>query len=159
MTEGGNSMIEEATLTTTVAASIDECFAAAVDVVGYPEWAADIKSAEIVEIDDSGYPRLVTFRAAAMGRSTTYTLRYNFSEAPEGISWELDEGDLMSCLDGYYEFAATDGAGTEVTYHLSVGLRLPLPGFVKRRAEGRIIHTALDEFQTHVETVGGSGDE
>ncbi len=151
-------MIEEATLTTIVAASIDECFAAAADVVGYPEWAADIKSAEIIETDDSGYPSLVTFRAAAMGRSTIYTLRYDFSEAPKRISWELDEGDLMSCLDGYYEFAATDSAGTEVIYHLSVELRLPLPGFVKRRAEGRIIHTALDEFQAHVETADGSSD-
>ncbi len=149
-------MIEEATLTSTVGASADECFAAAIDVVAYPEGAADIKSAEIIETGDNGYPTLVTFRAAAMGRSTTYTLRYDFSQAPARIAWKLDEGDVMSRLDGYYEFAATDeDTATEVTYHIGVELRFPLPGFVKRRAEGRIIHTALEEFQARVETADG----
>jgi hypothetical protein len=29
---------------------------------------------------------------------------------------------------------------------------VPLPGFVKRRAEGRIIHTALRELRDYLET-------
>jgi hypothetical protein len=28
---------------------------------------------------------------------------------------------------------------------------IPLPGFVKRRAEHKIVHTALDELRAHVE--------
>jgi len=40
---------------------------------------------------------------------------------------------------------------TRVTYHLAVDLVVPLPGFVKRRAESKIVHTALRELRAHVE--------
>jgi hypothetical protein len=33
-----------------------------------------------------------------------------------------------------------------------VELLLPLPGFVKRRAEGRIMHTALPQLKVRAET-------
>ena len=48
-------------------------------------------------------------------------------------------------LDGAYvlEPAADDADATEVAYELAVDLIIPIPGFVKRRAEGRIIKTAL----------------
>jgi len=34
---------------------------------------------------------------------------------------------------------------------LAVELAIPLPGFVKRRAEGRIMHAALDDLQARLE--------
>ncbi len=40
-----------------------------------------------------------------MGRSTNYTLRYDYSGAPERLSWSLVEGDIMKSLDGSYLFA------------------------------------------------------
>ena len=51
------------------------------------------------------------------------------------------EGDIIRKLDGSYELAPVDGDAdrTEVTYELEVDLMVPLPGFVKRRAEARII--------------------
>jgi hypothetical protein len=39
-----------------------------------------------------------------------------------------------------------------VTYHLEVDLIVPIPGFVKRRAEGKIMGTALRELKKRVET-------
>jgi hypothetical protein len=36
-------------------------------------------------------------------------------------------------------------------YHLTVELVVPLPGFVKRRAESKIMHNALRELKAHVE--------
>ena len=41
---------------------------------------------------------------------------------------------------------------TEVTYTLDVELRVPLPGFIKRRAQSRIMHTALEELKARVES-------
>jgi hypothetical protein len=38
-----------------------------------------------------------------------------------------------------------------VTYHLEVDLLVPLPGFVKRRAESRIVSAALRSLRTHLE--------
>ena len=48
---------------------------------------------------------------------------------------------------------STDG-GTEIAYRLVVDLKVPLPGFVKRRAEGRIMGTALKELKVRVEGPG-----
>jgi hypothetical protein len=44
-----------------------------------------------------------------------------------------------------------DGAATDVVYELAIDLVYPIPGFVKRRAEGRIIKTALGELKARVE--------
>ena len=49
------------------------------------------------------------------------------------------------------EPAADDADATEVAYELAVDLIIPIPGFVKRRAEGRIIKTALSELKARVE--------
>jgi hypothetical protein len=62
-------------------------------------------------------------------------------------------GDLTSKLDGDYRFRPAPDGGTEVTYTLEVELRVPLPGFIKRRAQSRIMHTALEELKAHVESL------
>lgn len=144
-------MADQATEKTVVAATPQACFDAVTDFDRYPEWAADIKQVTVVERDDDGRATLVQFRAAAFGRSTSYTLRYDYSDAPATLAWVQDEGDLTSRLDGRYEFRAT-GGGCEITYHLAVELKLPIPGFVKRRAEGRIVGTALRELKARVES-------
>lgn len=117
----------------------------------YPDWARDIKEVAVLERDDEGRATLVRFRAAAMGRSTTYTLGYDWSDAPGRLPWKLVEGDIQRVLDGAYEFTAVDDSTTDVTYHLQVELAVPLPGFVKHRAEAKIVGTALRELRTHVE--------
>jgi hypothetical protein len=150
-------MPDEATQVTKIQASPQRCFEAAVDFERYPDWATDIKEVSVLERDEQGRGVLVQFRAAAFGRSTSYSLRYDYAEAPQRLSWIQVDGDLTNKLDGVYEFAETpgrgdtDGLATEATYHLMAELRLPIPGFVKRRAEGRIIHTALRDLKRWVE--------
>lgn len=131
------------------------CVAVATDVERYPEWAPDLKEASILERDAQGRPLRVAFRAAAFGRSTDYTLRYNFSGLPERISWVLEEGDITRKLDGAYTFVASadDPDRTEVTYELEVELVMPLPNIVKSRTERKIIHTALRDLEAQVERV------
>ncbi len=147
-------MVDQATARTTVAAPPDRCYATAIDFERYPEWASDIKMARILSRDDEGRAVDVEFRAAAMGRSTTYTLRYFYGTNPRRLAWRLQEGDITKRLDGEYEFlpVASDPSSTEVIYHLAVDLSVPLPGFVKRRAEARIVRTALDDFTRRIES-------
>src|SRR6266542_1872190 len=111
----------------------------------------DATPAEFLERDDEGRGSLVAYRAAAMGQSARYTLAYDYSDVPNSMSWKLTEGSIMRVLDGSYTFEAHD-AGTLVTYHLEVDLIVPIPGFVKRRAEGKIMGTALRELKKHVES-------
>ena len=129
----------------------EDCYAVLTAFERYPEWAADIKAVHVDESDDQGRPSLVTFRAAAFGRSTSYTLRYDYGRAPEELSWVQTTGDITRRLDGRYQLAPSGDGGTEILYDLVVDLKVPLPGFVKRRAEGRIMGTALRELKVVVE--------
>lgn len=146
-------MPDHATERTTIDASPADCLAAALAFEDYPTWAHDIKETEVLERDDEGRGTRVRYRAAAMGRSTTYVLGYDYTDAPRRISWTLLESDITRQLDGSYDFAPVEGdpARTDVTYELVVELVVPLPSFVKRRAETRIVHTALRELKSWVE--------
>jgi uncharacterized membrane protein len=129
----------------------DECYGVLTAFERYPEWAADIKSVSIDERDSQGRASRVTFRAAAFGRSTSYTLLYEYGAAPFELSWVQVDGDITRRLDGSYQLASSDDDSTEIVYHLVVDLKVPLPGFVKRRAESRIMGTALRELKAWVE--------
>ena len=146
-------MADEATQQMLIDASPQRIWEVLTDFDDYPSWAHDLKSVTVVERDDEGRPRDVAFRAAAMGRSTSYTLRYDYDRAPDVLAWRLVKGDITRKLDGSYELRPIDDTPgrTEVTYHLEVDLLVPLPGFVKRRAEARIVHTALRQLRSHLE--------
>jgi ribosome-associated toxin RatA of RatAB toxin-antitoxin module len=143
---------ELATERMVVAASPEQCFSVVSDVERYKEWAADIKEISVVRRDPQDRPLEVTWRAGAFGRSTSYTLVYDYSDAPSTLSWRQVAGDLTSKLDGHYRFEPSSDGGTEVTYTLEVELRVPLPGFIKRRAQSRIMHTAMEELKARVES-------
>jgi ribosome-associated toxin RatA of RatAB toxin-antitoxin module len=151
-------MPEQARETISIAAPPQQVFDTLVDFESYPEWAADLKQAEVVERDEQGRPTIVEFRAAAMGRSTTYRLRYDYDGAPGRLGWALVEGDLQRELDGAYHLTASAESAdiTEVVYELSIDLIVPIPGFVKRRAENRIIKAALDQLKQRVESTVAS---
>lgn len=127
------------------------CYEVAIDFERYPQWARDVKSVTVKERDGEGRATTVEYRAAAIGKSITYTLAYDYSEAPGAFSWSLVEGDMLRQLDGMYRFESDDG-GTRVHYDLTVDLSAPLPGFVKRRAAGMIMGTALKELKREVES-------
>src|SRR5437762_14134141 len=135
-------MTDQASQRVTIAASPQELFDVVTDFDRYTRWIRDLKSVEVIERDGEGRGIEVRFRAAAMGRSTSYTLRYDYANAPRELPWRLVSGDIMRRLDGAYEFHPVDGDGdrTEVEYSLTVELIVPLPAFVKRRAESKIMH-------------------
>ncbi len=147
-------MTDHAAQRALIDASPEQCFAVATDFEHYPEWATDVKHAHVQRYDDDGRGGDVTFRTAAMGRSTTYTLRYYYGSNPLRIAWKQLEGDITRKLDGEYEFlpVSDNPNQAEVIYHLEADLAVPIPGFVKRRAESRIIRTALEDLRRRAES-------
>lgn len=146
-------MSDRATETISIAATPDAVMAILLDFPRYPEWAKDLKSVEVLGTDDQGRASSVRFRAAGMGRSTSYTLDYDH-DTPGVLAWVLSEGDIMRKLDGRY--VLTDGGdGTDIVYELEVELVVPLPGFIKRRSEGKIMHAALKELKAFAERSDG----
>lgn len=148
-------MVEFSTRRMLVNASPSDCFDVVADFEQYPQWAPDIKEARVLRRDDSGAGGLVAFRAAAMGRSVTYTLKYFYGSNPLRVAWRLVEGDQVRHLEGEYELApSTDDEGkTLITYSLAAELAVAVPGFVKRRAESRIMQAALDQLRRRIESV------
>jgi len=120
------------------------------DFEHYIDWVSDLKKIEVLERDARGRPLEVEFRAAAFGRSTTYALYYDYSRAPEVLTWHQTHGDLTSMLKGQYRFEASAG-GTLLTYDLEVELMVPIPSFVKSRAAYRIQSQALRELKARAE--------
>ncbi len=136
-------MAETATESISIAAPPERVWEIAVDIENYPSWARDIKDVTIHSTDDQGRPTEVEFRASALGRSTHYTLQYDYSNAPAELGWKMLRGDIQRSIDGVFRFTPSP-EGTEVQYDLAIELVVPLPGFVKRRAEVRILNTVRE---------------
>lgn len=144
-------MTERAAQTSTINAPLEKCWQIVLDFENYPNWAKDVKEAKVLSRDDQGRASRVEYRASALGRSTHYTLEYDYSEVPGRLSWTLVDGDIMRALNGAYSFVEVDG-GTQVFYELDIELVVPLPGFVKRRAEARILIEAVKELKARAES-------
>lgn len=145
-------MTDEATKQVHIDAPPEQCYAIALDFERYPEWAADVKSVEVLDRDGDGRGTKVRFRVGALGQSTRYTLAYDHSQAPRVLAWVQTDGDLTRKLDGEYVFDDDGRGGTNMTYHLTVELKVPLVGFIKRRAEARILGTALRDLKARAES-------
>ena len=137
-------MAESASQTITIAATPERVWSIAIDFEKYPEWAKDVKDVIVRSRDADGRPIEVEYRASALGRSTHYTLGYDYAQAPNVLAWRMLRGDIMRTIDGAYHFSPTADGGTEVRYDLAIELVVPLPGFVKRRAEVRILNTVRE---------------
>ena len=144
------TMAETATETITIAAPLERVWAIAIDLEKYPEWTHDVKAVVVSSRDDHGRPSHVEFRTSALGRSTHYTLSYDYADAPNVLAWSMVKGDIQRSIDGAFRFSPTPDGITHVQYDLAIELVVPLPGFVKRRAERRILN-AIKELKAFAE--------
>lgn len=144
------AMAETATEIISIEAPHLRVWQIAIDLESYPVWAHDIKDVNIRAKDDEGRPLEVEFRASALGRSTHYTLKYDYTNAPHEMGWTMLSGDIQRSIDGVWRFEAAGDDRTIVRYDLEIDLAVPLPGFVKRRAEVRILNT-VRELKTRAE--------
>jgi ribosome-associated toxin RatA of RatAB toxin-antitoxin module len=123
------------------------------DFEAYPEWTGAVRETQVLEEDGDGWARRVRFVLDAGALRDTYTLAYTWDVAEDGtgtVSWQLVEATILKAMDGSYRLTAS-GQGTEVTYTLSVEVRMPMLGMLRRKAEKTIIDTALTELKKRVE--------
>ena len=132
-----------------IEASAEEIFAVATDLEKYPEWNPNIKKVEIKETDDDGRATQVWMQVDAKVKTVSYTLAYDYSNAPESFSWSLVDGDVKE-LSGSYEFDEFDDV-TEVRYETSIDPGFPIPGLLKRQAQKQIVKAALQDLKKRVE--------
>jgi Polyketide cyclase / dehydrase and lipid transport len=157
-------MGDRTTSSISIAAARPEVMAVIADFAAYPQWAAAVRSAEVIRRDGEGRPSQVRFSLDAGMIKDSYVLGYDW-DGDASVRWDLAEpGSVISAMTGGY-YLAGKPAGTDVTYELSVDVRVPLPGLLKRRAEKVIIDTALKGLKSrveglHVQAAGtGSGQQ
>ena len=117
----------------------------------YPEWSSQIKSAEAWARDDQGRITKVKMNIDAGMMKDRPTLDYDWSQAPNKLSFSLDEADLLTSMDGVYTISAIDADTTEVTYELGVSLSMPVPAMMRQKAEKATIDAALAQLKSHLE--------
>lgn len=125
------------------------CFEVAADIESYPEWAAGVKSVEILERDAEGRAQRAAFVLEGFVKEVSYELVYDY-DPPDRMSWRADPSPDIEMLEGSYAFTESDGV-TEVVYALSVLPTFTLPGFIRRQAEKQIVTTALRGLRQRVQ--------
>jgi len=144
-------MAEFSTATITIDAPIAEVQKVLFALDKYPEWSTQIKSAEALDHDDQGRITKVKMSIDAGMMKDRPTLDYDWSEAPNKLSFSLEDADLLTGMDGVYLFKSIDEDTTEVTYQLEVSLSMPIPAMMRQKAEKATIDAALSQLKTHLE--------
>jgi len=142
-----------------IAAPREAVMAVIADFAAYPQWASAVRATEVLGEQAVGRASQVRFTLDAGVVKDTYVLGYDW-DGDAGVRWHLAEpGAVISAMDGGYLLADRGGA-TETTYELTVDLRIPMPGLLRRRAEKTIIDTALKGLKNRVEKSrpGDGGD-
>jgi len=133
-----------------VEATAEQIFEVATDFEAYPEWNSNIKRVEVKETDEEGRATQVFYEVDAKVKTVTYTLEYDYSNAPASFSWDLVDGSVKE-LSGSYSFDEFDDV-TEVQYETRIDPGFPLPGLLKRQAEKQIVRGALADLKKRVES-------
>jgi ribosome-associated toxin RatA of RatAB toxin-antitoxin module len=121
------------------------------DLESYPQWSSDVKSVEVLTVyEDDGRPAEARFVIDSGAFKDDYVLQYEWA-GDEHVSWVMAEpGSLLKSMDGEYALGAA-GEATNVTYRLTVEVKIPMIGMIKRKAEKVIVDTALKGLKTRVE--------
>jgi len=143
-------MADQASSSITIDAAPDAVLAVIRDVEAYPEWTDGIAKAEVLEEGPSG-PKRVAFSMSQSGMSDEYTLAYEWQD--DGVTWLLAEpSNLQKSQKGSYRLVA-EGDHTQVIYHLTMDIKIPMIGLMKRKAEKMIIERALKALKKRVESL------
>ncbi|WP_181768797.1 SRPBCC family protein [Streptomyces albidus (ex Kaewkla and Franco 2022)] len=129
------------------------------DFARYPEWTDEVKEAEVLSQDSEGRAEQVRLLLDAGAIKDEHTLAYEWTGEHE-VRWSLVKSQMLRSLDGVYRLTPADGGErTQVTYQLTVDVKIPMLGMIKRKAEKVIIDRALSGLKKRVESGGGATED
>ncbi|MGW6359716.1 SRPBCC family protein [Streptomyces sp. NBC_00009] len=143
-------MAEHTSSSITIEAAPADVMGVIADFSRYPDWTGEVKEAEVLATDDAGRAEQVRLVMDAGAIKDDQTLAYTWTGDNE-VSWTLVKSQMLRSLDGTY-LLKSSGTGTEVTYRLTVDVKIPMLGMIKRKAEKVIIDRALAGLKKRVET-------
>lgn len=148
-------MAEHTSSSITIEAAPADVMGVIADFTRYPEWTGEVKEAEVLATDGHGRAQQVRLVLDAGAIKDDHTLAYTWTGGNE-VSWTLVKSQMLRALDGSYHLVPLGGgARTEVTYRLTVDVKIPMLGMIKRKAEKVIIDRALAGLKKRVESASG----
>ena len=122
----------------------------------YPQWSEGVTGAEIISSHPDGTPKDVAMTISTPVGKDTYEIGYVW-DGHKSVSWTLNSDEqgkpkssLMKALNGTYTLSK-DGKGTKVVYELEIDPKIPMMGFMKRKAAATIVDSALHGLKRHCE--------
>ncbi|AOW86549.1 MULTISPECIES: SRPBCC family protein [Streptomyces] len=143
-------MAEHTSSSITIDAAPADVMEVIADFARYPDWTGEVKEAQVLASDAQGRAEQVRLVMDAGAIKDDQTLAYTWTGEHE-VSWTLVKSQMLRSLDGSYLLRA-EGKGTEVTYRLTVDVKIPMLGMIKRKAEKVITDRALAGLKKRVET-------
>jgi ribosome-associated toxin RatA of RatAB toxin-antitoxin module len=150
-------MADHARATITIDAAPAEVMAVIADVGAYPSWSGPVERTEVVKETPDGRPARAKFWVDAKITKDQYTLDYTWA-GDRSVSWVLVEGQQQTAQQGSYTLAE-QGTGTEVTYDLSVELKIKIPGLLRRRFQSGVMDAALKDLKKRIESSADTSAE
>ncbi|MER6524428.1 SRPBCC family protein [Streptomyces sp. NPDC001508] len=144
-------MAEHTSSSITIEAAPADVMEVIADFARYPDWTGEVKEAEVLKADDRGRAEQVRLVMDAGAIKDDQTLAYTWTGDRE-VSWTLVKSQMLRSLDGTYLLEPAGTGATEVTYRLTVDVKIPMLGMIKRKAEKVIIDRALAGLKKRVES-------
>ena len=122
------------------------------DLPAYPEWSDGINEVTVLALyEDDNRPADARFNLVSGAIKDVYELEYDW-DGDRSVSWTLTKGEMLTAMDGVYELVDNGDGTTTVHYRLSVDIKIPMIGMIKRKAEKVIVDTALKGLKKRVES-------
>lgn len=122
------------------------------DLASYPEWSDGIESVTVLSrYEEDNRPADARFTVKSGPINDTYELEYDWTGDAK-VTWTLTTAEMLTAMDGEYELTPNPSGGTTVHYRLSVDVKIPMIGMIKRKAEKVIVDTALKGLKKRVES-------
>lgn len=119
------------------------------DVNAYPQWATGTTAAEVTEEGDRPLrPKRAKFTLETVLKDV-FELEYDWAD--DGVRWKLLSSQLQKSQSGSYTLSDADGGAVKVVYELELVTAMPMLGMLRRKAEHRIVDTALKSLKRRVE--------
>ncbi len=149
-------MAESVSESITINATPRQVMAVIADLADYPSWSEGVTAVEVITTHEDGAAKDAAFSISTPVGRDTYEISYLW-EGDDAVSWTLNsdvdgkpKSGMMKRLIGSYTLRA-DGAGTKVVYELEIDPKIPMMGFMKKKAAATIADQALNGLKRRVE--------
>lgn len=135
-------------------APLQAVWAVVEDVLTAPQWQGGLDAMSALEHDQRGRATLVETESDIKVRRVKARVRFDYSGAPERLSWSQEQGDMKS-VEGAWELEELDGGHTRATFRLDADpgrvLGLLIRGPVEAATRAIFVNGRPDELKRRVE--------